>query len=111
MWEHPPKDMGAKTYEDRAKDARVFLETYNCWCNGDGYGYSVEELVKLPCGHEERREIDSCFGFYGNDVAYFASQVRDAVAGDPDVRFEGGAKWLADSYDFVSPPSTPEVRS
>lgn len=62
IWEHKVSDMGAKTREARAKDAASFLETYNCWANGDGYGYTIED--------EEGNEIDSCWGFYGNDVNY-----------------------------------------
>lgn len=100
VWEHPAKDMGAKTKEDRAKDATKFLEVYTAWCNGEGYGYSVEEIVTLPCGHTETRDLDSCFGFYGTDVEYMASQCKDAVAGDPEVEIRGEAKDLADHYDF-----------
>jgi len=97
VWEHKAKDMGAKTYEDRAKDADAFLEMYTNWCNGSVYGFSVEEEVTLDCGHTERRDLDSCFGFY--DAKYMAEEVRAIVQGD-DVRFEGAAADLASYYDF-----------
>ena len=109
VWEHPVDEMGAKTYEARQKDAASFLETYTCWCNGDVYGYSVEEKVTLPCGHTELRDVDSCFGFFGNGVKYMAEQVRAAIDGDPEVEIKGEAKYLADHHDFVSPLPKKEV--
>ncbi len=104
VWEHPVKDMGAKTRDGREKDARLFLETYTCWCNGEVYGYSIDEVVTLPCGHTETRHVDSCFGFYGNDIAYMAEQVRAAIDGDQNVTIKGDAKHLADYHDFTSAP-------
>lgn len=103
VWEHPVKDMGAKTREARAKDAASFLETYTCWCNGDVYGYSVENVKTLECGHTENELIDSCFGFYGNDLDFMGEQIRAAIDGDPEVQIRGEAKGLADYHDFVSP--------
>lgn len=95
VWEHTPKEMGAKSKEARAKDADSFLETYTSWCNGDVYGYAVSEVVTLPCGHTERRDLDSCFGFYGNDLTYFASEIKAALAGDTEIQFEGDAKEMS----------------
>ncbi len=59
IWENPPEDMGAKTAEDRRKDAQGQLDEYNCWANGQVYGYEM----KTAGG----REKDSCWGFYGMD--------------------------------------------
>jgi hypothetical protein len=42
LWEHPPCDLGAETYEGRQHDARLFLESYNDWCNGYGYSYAIK---------------------------------------------------------------------
>ena len=95
VWERSPKDMGAKTYADRAKDARMFLESYTAYCNGDGYGYSVTEELGLECGHKERKIVDSCFGFYGNDLTYMASEIRAAIAGD-EFRVEGEAEGVSE---------------
>lgn len=103
VWEHPVADMGAKTYEARQKDAASFLETYTCWCNGEVYGYSVDEVVTLPCGHTEIKHIDSCGGFFGNDLAYMGESIRAAIDGDTDVEIKGAAKDLAAYHDFVSP--------
>jgi hypothetical protein len=102
VWEHPVKEMGAKSYEDRRKDAACFLETYTCWCNGEVYGFNVEEEVTMPCGHKEIHSLDcGCCGFYGNDLDYMASEIRDALDGDTEVVFKGEAKFLADHHDFV----------
>ena len=102
VWEHPVKEMGAKTYVDRRKDAASFLEIYTCWCNGEVYGFFVEEEVIMPCGHKEIHSLDvGCGGFYGNDLDYMAEEIRDALDGDTEVVFKGEAKFLADYHDFV----------
>ena len=59
LWEHPLDHMGARTPEDRRKDARGFLESYTAWCNGWGYGYSVED--------DEGETLDSCWGYFDED--------------------------------------------
>lgn len=56
VWDHPPGEMGAKTYADRAEDARRFLEEYNAWANGWVYGYDIETA--------EGELVGSCYGFY-----------------------------------------------
>ena len=79
-----PKDMGAKTYEDRAKDAKNFLEIYTDWANGYGHGYSIET--------EEGEIIDSCFGFYDSEadhtVSEIISQLEHLRQSDPDLEVE-----------------------
>lgn len=65
LWEHPVKELGAKTYEERAKDARRFLESYTDWCNGNGLYYSIED------GDEDN--IDSCGGYYASDSDYMVN--------------------------------------
>jgi hypothetical protein len=92
IWEHPPKDMGAKTYEDRKKDAESFLDTYNKWANGWVYGYSLETLTgKL---------VDSCWGFY--EAEYMTDQM--------DHEFKPGdrIKITGDSASFVDDVKWPE---
>jgi len=59
VWEHPTSDMGAKTYADRQKDAAGFLREYTAWCNGEVYGYVIED--------EDGDTLDSCFGHVGSD--------------------------------------------
>lgn len=98
VWTGKPEDLG-KDYDARAKAADGFLSAYTAWCNGEVYGYRVEEEITLPCGHTETREIESCYGFNGTDVDYMASEVAHVVNGD-DVRFKGSAAFLADHHDF-----------
>lgn len=108
VWEHKPSDMGAKTREARAKDAQGFLDDYNDWANGYGYGYQIEEVVTLPCGHTETNEVDSCYGFYSNQIDYMFENIRDALAGETDVTVKGDAKDVMQSYHLapVSAPAT-----
>jgi len=104
LWEHPVGDMGAKTYEDRAKDARSFLETYTAWCNGEVYGFMIDDVTKCEHCKQEIVKSDpdgSCWGFYGNDIEYMASEVRAALDGETDVKIVGDAAFLADHHDFI----------
>jgi hypothetical protein len=110
LWEYDPKEIGNKTYADREKDADTFLETFTCWCNGECYGYRVQEEVTLPCGHTEVRDIPdaSGFGYYGNDMDYMTSEVAHYVQGD-ECRFEGDAEYLKNYHDFIGKkPEMPE---
>jgi len=62
VWENKPEDMGARTYEDRAKDAASFLETFTSWCNEDCYYYTIED--------EAGEVVGSCGGYIGPDLGY-----------------------------------------
>lgn len=97
IWEEDEDNMGAKTYEDREKDCRSFLESYTCWCNGDGYGYAIVEVEDCPeCKHEhEKRDISSCWGYFGNNLEYMFQEIRSYTQGHKVVRIEGDAKDLA----------------
>lgn len=103
IWEHPPRDLGAQTLEERQRDADQFLETYTAWANGDGYGFMVEDVD----ANGERTEITSTFGFYGNDLEYMASQIREAVGDDQDVEVEGEAAGVASYMRLTNPPVGP----
>lgn len=73
-----PSDMGAKTYDERAKDLRRFLESYNAWCNGHGCGFSVYD--------DEVELIDSCGGFYGSEdcLEYLKSEHPELSEIEPE---------------------------
>lgn len=103
VWEHSPREMGARTLEERQRDADQFLETYTAWANGDGYGFRVEDEDE----NGERTEIESVFGFFDNDLEYMASQIRDAVGDDQDVRVEGEADYVAHHMVLTNPPVGP----
>lgn len=91
IWEHPTSHMGAKSYEDRMKDAQGFLDQYNEWANGQCFYYSVEDA-------ETGEHIDSCGGFIGDD--YFMETVREAVEDYEVVGVQGDADWLTDYHDL-----------
>jgi hypothetical protein len=41
IWSGKPNDIGAKSLEGRAKDARDFLRSYNFWANGQTYWFRL----------------------------------------------------------------------
>jgi hypothetical protein len=70
------------TQPEREKVAESFLEEYTAWCNGEIYGYVLEELSPEVCNlgftHEHApTNEDSCWGFIGFD--YFQEEVRAAT--------------------------------
>jgi len=70
LWEHGPSAIGAKTYEDRAKDADRFLQCYTDWCNGHGLSWSGVG------DDDDETQLDSCGGYYDSDVEYL---IQDMV--------------------------------
>lgn len=90
VWMGKPSEMGAKTLEDRAKDARGFLETYNNWMNGSVYGFIIED--------EEGEHIDSCFGFYDKETLLDA--IKENLDAGDCVQLEGDAKYMIDECDL-----------
>lgn len=89
VWENKPGDMGAKSYEDRQKDAAAFLQTYTDWCNGNVYGYSIDD--------PEGEVNDGCGGYFGHDTEYMLKCIQDA-AGERPVKFDGDASDIGDGY-------------
>ena len=48
------------------KRAHEACEAYSQWCNGDIYGYQVEQISVCPaCAAEHTTLIEQCWGFYG----------------------------------------------
>ena len=90
VWEHPPGDMGARTFEDRRRDADQFLETYTSWCNGEGYCFDGYDL--------DTGEEASLCGFYGNDLEPMWDAMRDFMGDDPDYVIGGDADFLEDAF-------------
>ncbi len=98
VWDHELSGMGAKTYEDRAKDATAFLEEYTAWANGACYGFTITD---------EDGEEESCEGFIGDGPLFEELRERvklylylDYVKEDIDI--VGDASWLA-QYNSVVP--------
>lgn len=102
VWEEPPDNMGAKTYEDRQKDAAGCLETYNNWCNGNVYGYSIDRLLPCgECGHKEEEHVDSCWGFF--DAKGLFEAIRESLPDGEEIEeITGDAAWLADFHKLPS---------
>lgn len=99
VWENDPDDMGAKTPEDRRKDAASFLDQWNAWVNGDCYYFSIVEGCE-SCGSDDKGEVlESCGGFLGTEgnVEYMFTEIKGYV-GDQSVKFKGEAKYLADFH-------------
>jgi hypothetical protein len=84
IWTGMPAAMGAKTYEDRAMDARSFLEEYTEWCNGNCYWFSLE-AAEWP--------LDSCGGFIGTDQ--LTETINEILEASDEVMVKGEAAWLA----------------
>src|SRR6185312_15574675 len=55
IWTGKPGDIGAKTLEGRAEDARDFLESYNAWANGETFWFRLTD--------ENGEEIESIGGW------------------------------------------------
>jgi hypothetical protein len=85
VWDNPENEIGAKTREDRAKDAAGFLEDYTSWANGEGYYYVVET--------EDGEHIDSCGGFLGVHD-YWLEQIAFNLVGQ-EFEVEGDGSQLA----------------
>jgi hypothetical protein len=93
VWEHKADDMGAKSYEDRAKDADAFLNTYTSWANGEGLYYCIED--------ENGETIDSCGGFYGCDSDYMLEEIAHSLLNE-EYEVEGdAADYLEDDLERI----------
>jgi hypothetical protein len=82
VWEEDEENMGAKTLEDRAEDARAFLKEYNAWANGNVYLFTLEG----PDLHE------TICGFYDEDE--MMKQIADLLEPGDTVTVEGEGAWL-----------------
>jgi len=71
VWEESPSNMGAKTLEERAKDARAFLKDYTAYCNGECYGYTITD--------EQGEIINSCGGYF--DLDWIKEEIALYTAG------------------------------
>ena len=75
VWEQPAKNLGPKSYMDREKDARNYLEEYTDWANGQCFGYTLTD--------DDGTAKDSCGGFIG------AKCLQETIANDwPDIFFD-----------------------
>lgn len=84
IWTGKPGDIGAKTLDDRAEDARNFLESFNDWANGNCYWIRLSE--------EDGEEIESIGGLIGDEAV--SEVVGEALEAGDNVMVEGGAAFL-----------------
>lgn len=91
IWIGKPTDIGAKTYKDRAADARNFLEEYTDWCNGNCYWFT------LQAAGQPRH---SCGGFIGMDQ--LTEAINEALEEGDTVIVKGEAADLAPFLDLTA---------
>jgi hypothetical protein len=66
------KEFGGRIVTKKLKEkAEAILKgevkTYDQYLVGDVYGYKISKVSICEQGHEHKEEIDSCWGFYGED--------------------------------------------
>lgn len=83
IWTGKPGDIGAKTLEDRAEDARDFLESYNAWANGETYWFRLAENGNV---------IESIGGFIGDEA--LSEAISESLQSGDNLLIEGDAAWL-----------------
>lgn len=84
LWTGKPEDIGAKTLEDRAKDSRGFLESYNAWANGETYWFRLAS--------ESGEEIESFGGLIGDEA--LSEVVGESLQSGDKVMVVGDGAWL-----------------
>ncbi len=84
VWTGKPSDIGAKTLEGRAEDARGFLEGFNDWANGNCYWFRLSD--------ENGEEIESFGGLIGSEA--LSEVVGEELKAGDNVKVEGGASCL-----------------
>ena len=43
------------------------VKTYDQYLSGEIYGYKIYKVTECELGHEHKEELDSCWGFYGEE--------------------------------------------
>jgi hypothetical protein len=66
------KEYGGKIVTQTLKDKvegylKSEIEIYDQYLTGDVYGYRVSEVKTCSEGHEHEEELDSCWGYYGQE--------------------------------------------
>jgi hypothetical protein len=93
VWDHKPDDMGAKTTEDRRKDAKNCLDEYNRWVSGEVFGYDLRDA-------HTGEQIDNCWGFVGAE--WLAEHLHDEIMpGLKLVKVSGDAAEWFDADDLA----------
>jgi hypothetical protein len=86
-----PGDIGAKTYEDRAEDARGFLEEFSAWANGHCYFLEIKD--------QSDKILLNCGGFIGTD--HLEGVLAEELEPGDKIWFEGDC---ADLGEYLTLP-------
>lgn len=69
-WIFVSKDKVRKESLDETKIEQYLIgevKTYDQYLTGDVYGYRISKVTPCDLGHEHEEELDSCWGFYGEE--------------------------------------------
>lgn len=69
-WIFVSKDKVRKESLDETKIEQYLIDevkTYDQYLTGDVYGYRISKVTPCELGHEHEEELDSCWGFYGEE--------------------------------------------
>ncbi len=66
--EYGAKRISKKTLQKAKAVLMGEVETYDQFLRGDVYGFVLVQLQECNQGAEHENHIDSCYGFYGDDV-------------------------------------------
>lgn len=91
IFQGKPGDMGAKTLEDRRKDADAFCEMYTDWCNGNCNWYRIED--QMTC-----EEVEQGNSFIGTDD--MCEEIAHCLQPGDKIMFDGDGDWLKDYIDL-----------
>jgi hypothetical protein len=63
------------------------VETYDKYLRGEVFGYRISEVSVCDHGHKHMKEVDSCWGYYGEDdcMEEAESIVNSLIKNDQDV--------------------------
>jgi hypothetical protein len=63
------------------------VEAYDMYLRGDIFGYRISEVSTCNLGHEHMEEIDSCWGYYGEEDCIVEAEhlVNNLIKNDQDV--------------------------
>lgn len=100
VWKSPVADMGAKSRDERKKDAAICLHEYSEWAGGNCFWYSLEDA-------DTGDLLDSCGGLIGTEWAAEAVSFYGNLAerGPIRVKIVGTAADIAEMYREKFPPN------
>jgi hypothetical protein len=85
------KSMMGEVITDEEKLSSIIeaeVKTYDTYIRGEVYGYRVYKIDTCNLGHEHKEEVESCWGYYGEDecmqeaesiVEYLISKEQERV--------------------------------